>query len=123
MRKLGLVIIVGLVVVFGYFVIFGFRTTGVGSLKRVTSQNIQLGATPETVIRFLQAEHLEPSQLFRPELMSMHGHVYSGQSIVIGMKRNSARALLWSERIYLVFMFDENHNLVKYDVFPVYMSL
>ena len=123
MRKLGLVVIAGLLVALAYFAIFGFRTAGVDSLQRLTSRNVQTGASPEAVIQFLDSRHLQPSQLFRPEVMSMGGHRYNGQNIVIGVKRHSASALLWHERIYLVFVFDENHKLVSYDVFPVYESL
>lgn len=54
--------------------------------------------------------------------MSMHGHDYANRSLIVAVKRYSARALLWKEMIYLVFVFDENHKLARYDVFPVYES-
>ena len=114
----GLSLLLGLT----YFCIFGFRTTRVESIQRLTSQNVHVGATPEAVIRFLGARDLEPSPLFRPEAMSMNGHHYSGQSIVVGVKRYSARGLIWKEAIYLVFVFDQNQKLVRYDVFPAYDS-
>jgi len=45
------------------------------------------------------------------------------QNILVAAKGGTAMALLWRESIYLVFVFDENHRLVKCDVFPVYDSL
>ncbi len=123
MRKIWLVIALILLVGFGNFSIFGFRTTSVESLRQLTSRNIQIGATPEEVIHFLASRHLQPSPLVKPEVMSMHGYHYNGQNIVVGVKRYSARALLWREVIYLIFVFDENHKLVRYDVFPILDSL
>jgi len=120
MRKIGLVFVVAFLMGAVYFSIFGFRTASVESLRQLTSRNVQIGATPEEVIRFLASRNLEPSPLFRPEAMSMNGRDYSGQNIVLGVKRYSARALLWNEAIYLVFFFDEYHSLVRYDVFPIY---
>ena len=123
MRKIGLVIVLTLLFGALYFSIFGFRTASVESLRQLTSRNIQIGATPEEVIHFLASKHLEPSPLVKPEVMSMHGNHYDGLNIVVGVKRYSASALLWREAIYLVFVFDENRKLVRFDVFPILDSL
>lgn len=117
MRKIGFVFVVAFLMGAVFFSIFGFRTASVKSLRQLTSRNVQIGATPEEVIRFLASRNLEPSPLFKPKAMSMNGHDYKGQNIVLGVKRYSARALLWNEAIYLVFVFDEDHRLVRYDVF------
>jgi hypothetical protein len=122
-RKIGLVIVLAFLLGAVYFSIFGLRTTSAESLRQLTSRNIQIGATPEEVIHFLASRNLQPSPLFKPEVMSMGGHHYGGQNIVMAAKRYSARALLWREAIYLVFVFDQNQKLIKYDVFPVYDSL
>jgi hypothetical protein len=54
--------------------------------------------------------------------MHIGGYDYAGQNVVVAVKRYSARALLWKERVYLVFVFDGEHKLTRYDVFPVYES-
>jgi hypothetical protein len=120
MRKIGLVVVLAFLLGAVYFSIFGFRTASVESLRELTSQNVQIGATPEEVIHFLASRRLQPSPLFKPQVMSMNGHDYSGQNIVLGVKRYSARALLCNEAIYLVFVFDEDHKLVRYDFLPIY---
>lgn len=120
MRKIGLVSVVAFLMGAVYFSIFGFRTASVESLRQLTSRNVQIGATPEEVIRFLASRNLESSPLFKPEAMSMNGHDYSGQNIVLAVKRYSAKALLWNEAIYLVFVFDKDHKLVRYDFFQIY---
>jgi hypothetical protein len=122
-ERIGVAIGASCVLGLAYFCVFGIRTTRVGSLERLASQNVQIGATPEEVIHFLALRHLAPSPLFKPEFMSLGGHDYANQNIVVAVKRYSARALLWREAIYLVFVFDQNQKLVKYDVFPVYDSL
>jgi len=122
-ERIGITIGVSCLLGLAYFCVFGIRTTRVESLERLASQNVQIGATPEEVIHFLASKHLAPSQLFKPEFMLLRGHDYANQNAVVAVKRYSARALLWREAIYLVFVFDENHKLMKYDVFPVYDAL
>ena len=78
MSKIGLVIVLAFLLGATYFSIFGFRTANVESLELLTRRNVQIGATPEEVIRFLTSRNLEPSPLFKPKAMSMNGHYYNG---------------------------------------------
>jgi|SRR2546423_15611086 len=94
MKKIALVIVLAFLLGAVYFSIFGYRTASVESLRQLTSRNIQIGATPEEVIHYLASRRLEPSPLFKPEVMLMHGHHYDRQNIVVAVKRYSARNLL-----------------------------
>lgn len=105
-----------------YFATFGIRTTRVETLQQAVRKNVKTGESPPEVIRFLRDQNLEPSDLIQPEVMKIHGHNYAGQNIVVAVKRYSSRALLRKEMIYLVFVFDRDGRLTRYDVFPVYDS-
>jgi len=105
-----------------YFAIFGIRTTRIGSLRRVLAQNIQMGDSVEKVSLFLDSQGLQHSAVIRPEIMMLHGHDYSNQLVVVAVKRYTARALVWKEWVQIVFVFDEDHKLTRFDVIPHYES-
>ena len=66
---------------------------------------------------FLDAQHLDPSTL----IMSYgRGRDYSNQNVVVAVKRNTRLSLLQDEAIYLVFVFNDKGELVRWDVFPIY---
>lgn len=123
-RKYKIGVIVSLAVLAGstYFAIFGIRTTGIKTLQERVARDVRIGESPQQVIDYLKAQNFDPSDLVRPQVMHIGGHDYAGQSIVVAVKRNSARAVLWKEMVYLVFVFDGAHKLARYDVFPVYES-
>jgi hypothetical protein len=123
-RKYKIGVIVSLAVLAGltYFAIFGIRTTRLGSLQERVERDIQIGEPPQQIIDYLRAQKFDPSDLIRPQVMHIGGHDYAGHNIVVAVKRNSARALLWKEMVYLVFVFDGDHKVERYDVFPVYQS-
>ena len=106
-----------------YFAIFGIRTTRAETLQLLVQNNVRVGESAESVIQFLGRQKLDPSDVVQPQVLHIGGHDYAGQRIVLAVKRHSASALVWRESIYLVFVFDENRKLVRYDVFPVYDSL
>jgi hypothetical protein len=122
-NKIGAIVSLILLAGGAYFAIFGFRTTRMESLQQVVQRNITTGEAPQEVIDFLRGQSLDPSGLIKPEVVHIGGHDYGGQNIVVAVKRYSARALLWKEMIYLVFVFDGDGKLVRYDLFPVYDSL
>ena len=105
------------------FAQFGFRTTQVEDLRRLTEQNLAIGASPEKVLHFLDAYHLEHSELMRPEAMRLGDHDYANRNIIAAIKRRTKIGLISREDIQLVFIFDEGHRLAKIDLVPVYTSL
>jgi len=108
----------------GYFATFGLRTTRLDTVKKRVAQNVRTGESPEEVLRFLDAQHFEHSSLMRTWYMLLGGHDYGNNlPVIVAIKRNTARAVLWHESIQVVFVFDEDNKLAGYDVFPVYTGL
>jgi hypothetical protein len=107
----------------GYIAFFGIRTTQIETLRSTISQNLKQGASSAQVRSFLDAQHLDPSNLMKPEVMSYGGHDFSNQNVVVAVKRNTWLSLLQSEAIYLVFVFNDRDELVRWDVFPIYTGL
>jgi hypothetical protein len=120
--KISMIVSLAVLACSTYFATFGIRTTDTKSLRECVEKDIRIGESPRQVIDYLRAQNFDPSDLIRPQVMHIGGHDYAGQSIVVAVKRNSARALLWKEMVYLVFVFDGDHKLARYDVFPVYQS-
>ena len=78
------------------------------------------GTSSAKVRSFLDAQHLDPSTL----IMSYgRGRDYSNQNVVVAVKRNTRLALLYGESIYLVFVFNDKDELIRWDVFPIYDGL
>jgi hypothetical protein len=50
------------------------------------------------------------------------GHDYAKQNVIAAIKRHVARSLMWDEALQIVFVFNEKHELTKFDVMPVYTS-
>src|ERR1700756_4759402 len=120
--KIGVVVSLAVLACSTYFAIFGIRTTDTKSLQESMKKDVRIGGSPRQVIDYLRAQNFDPSDLIRPQVMHIGGHDYAGQSIIVAVKRNSARALLWKEMVYLVYVFDGDHKLARYDVLPVYES-
>jgi hypothetical protein len=115
---------VPLVLLFGYFALFGVRTTRIESLRSETTQGVTQGMSSAQVRSFLDARHLDPSELTRPEVMVCgRGHDFSNQNVVVAVKRNTWRSPLSSEAIYLVFVFDDQDRLQRWEIFPIYTGL
>ena len=94
----------------------------VEALQTLIGQNVRRGDPPERVISFLVGEHLEHSTLEKSEFMHINGHDYRNQIVIGAIKRQTAGSLLWREDIEIVFVFNEKHQLTKFDVIPVYTS-
>ncbi len=120
--KIGVIVSLAVLAGSTYFAVFGIRTTGTKSLQERVERDVRISESLQQVIDYLRGQSFDPSDLIRPQVMHIGGHDYAGQSIVVAVKRNSARALLWKEMVYLVFVFDGAHKLARYDVFPVYES-
>ena len=108
----------------GYYAFFGIRTTRIETLESTISQNLKQGTSSAKVRSFLDAQHLDPSNLMKPQIMSYgRGRDYSNQNVVVAVKRNTRLALLYGESIYLVFVFNDKDELIRWDVFPIYTGL
>ena len=94
----------------------------VEAFQRLVSQNIKIGDTPQRVIEFLDAQHLEHAQLMKPDFMYISGHDYANQNVIEAIKRHTALGMFWDEAIQLVFVFNEKRELTRIDVLPVYTS-
>ena len=109
--------------VLGYFAFFGIQTTRIETLRSIISQNLKQGASSAQVRSFLDAQHLDPSNLIKPEAMRYGSYNYSNQNVVVAVKRNTRVSLLQHEAIYLVFVFNDKDELVRWEVFPIYTGL
>ena len=89
----------------------------------MVSQNLKHGASVIQVRSFLDAQHLDPSKLIKPEVMRYGYYDYSNQNVVVAVKRNTQVSFLTSEAIYLVFVFNDKGELIRWDVFPIYTGL
>ena len=106
-----------------YFATFGIRTTRIGKLQRLISENLQPGDSPDQVAHFLDAQHLDHSQIINQEMITISGHGYGNQNVLIAIKRNTWRSLIQTESMQLVFVFDAHDKLLRADVLTVYTGL
>jgi hypothetical protein len=120
-RRSILVISILCLFVLAFVAIFGIRTMRVETIQNLISLNVKTGASPSEVMRFLDAQDLQHTDLFRTEFMRFGQHDYGNQDVIIATKRNTWRAALQSESIQVVF--DPNNHLVRFDVFPIYTGL
>jgi hypothetical protein len=112
-----------LLLALSYLSIAGVRTTRIEVIQNIVSQNLKSGASSEQVMRFLDGQHLEHSRLVKPEFMRFDGHNYGNRNVIVAIKRNTRRSLLQTESIQLVFVFNDNREMLRFDVFPVYTGL
>jgi hypothetical protein len=106
-----------------YFYIFDVRTERVESLRSLVDRNVRIGASPVVTRQLLASQGLDPSPLRRDPEASYNGHKYGNSPIIVVLKRGSARNLVTREDIYVIFVFNENNELVRFDVFPVFTGL
>lgn len=102
---------------------FGVRRTRVGTVQGLVSQNVKTGESSRQVISFLDAQHLEHSELMKPQFMSLGGREYGNRNVIVAIKRNTWVSILQEESVQLVFVFDDNDQLVGFDVSTVYTGL
>jgi len=112
-----------LLLVAGYFANYGIRTTRPDTLRGLIARDVKIGASPDAVMKFLDEQHLEHGPMRRtseyPELRSAYGDV----PMIGAIKRRTWRSLLMFESIQIVFIFDQNGHLEKFDLHPVYTGL
>lgn len=122
-KKAVLAALAGVITAAVCFATIGLRTTRIETLRRRVNQQVAIGASPDDVMRFLDGEHLDHSELTRPQIMLMGGRHYDGVLLVGAIKRGTWQSLLQREDIEMIFVFDENHKLVRTDIFPKYTGL
>ena len=126
MRK-RIIVAISVACVFGAGLAFIGRwnnpTRRVAALQKLVNQNVKVGDSPDQVIRFLDGQHLERSELMKPEVMNVNRHDYGNQYVVVAIKRHSGSPFSWDESISFVFVFNEQRELVKFEVFPQYTGL
>ena|SRR5258708_39620733 len=123
MKRRTLLVISLSLLVLAYLAVFGIRTTRIETIQNLISHNLKIGASPEAVMSFLDAQHLQHTNLFKTELMGFGKHNYGNQDVIIVTKQNTWRSAIQSESIRVVFVFDTNNQLAKFDVFPIYRGL
>ena len=72
---------------------------------------------------FLDAQHLEHTEMRRTSDYSHLRDIYGDAPMIGAIKRRTWRSLLMYESIQIVFVFDDNNRLVKFDLNPVYTGL
>jgi hypothetical protein len=106
----------------GYLASYGIRTTRTETLRRLVAENVKIGATSDDVLRFLDEQHLDHSALTRTS-KSSERMTYGDVPMIGAIKRRTWRSLLMFGSIQIVFIFDENNHLVRFDLYPVYTGL
>lgn len=91
-------------------------TRRVGALQNLVRQNVKVGDSPDKVIRFLDAQHLERSELMKPEVMNVNRHDYGNQNVIVAIKRHTGSPFSWDESISLVFAFNDQRELVRFEL-------
>jgi hypothetical protein len=121
-KKLSITLGLLIVVLAGYFATYGIRTTRPENLQRLISENVKVGASPEDVTRFLDQQGLDHSALRRTSEGSER-KIYGDVPMIGAIKRHTWRGLLMFESIQVVFIFDDNNHLLKFDLHKVYTGL
>lgn len=112
------------VLVLGYGAICGIRTTRIETLRNAVERNVRIGDSSDVVLRFLDSQHLEHSSVRTAEGMSIAGRKYEKNSIVIlAIKPKTAEAAFWIESIQIVFLFNEDNQLISFEVLSVRIGL
>lgn len=107
----------------GYFANYGIRTTRPETLRELVEQNVKIGSSPEAVMKFLDDQHLEHGPIRRTSQYSEYSNTYGDVPMIGAIKRKTWRSLLMFESIQIVFIFDDQKRLVKFDLHPVYTGL
>jgi tetratricopeptide (TPR) repeat protein len=114
-----LVIFLSCLLALAFLAFFGIRRTGIEALQSRVSQNLKNGASSGQVMSFLDVQQLEHTRLIKAEFTQLGGN----QNVIEAIKRNTWIGLLQKESIRLVFVFNESHELVRFDLYPVYTGL
>jgi len=114
-----LVIFLSCLLALAFVAFFGIRRTGIEALQSLVSQNLKNDASSGQVMSFLDVQHIEHTRLSKPEFTQLGGN----QNVIEAIKRNTWIGLPQKESIHIVFVFNESHELVRFDLYPVYTGL
>ena len=118
--------IIAFIIVFAGFALIstlGLRNSRLQSVKRLVSHNVRVGEPFDEVSKFLDANQLEHSEIRRLDAMRIDGRDYGKKDVILATKRNTWRNAFKTQSIMLVFVFDEDGHLTRWDIFPVYTGL
>jgi hypothetical protein len=103
--------------------LYGMRQTPERELQREIAKNVQTGATPQQVLHFLDAEHLEHGSLERLTQDDSDKRYYSvGTPMIRAIKRHTASAVFGFQSLRIIFVFTDQHELDRFDIRPVYTA-
>lgn len=103
--------------------LYGARSAPQRQLQRTIAENLKTGATQQRVLDFLNREHLEHGPAERLGDFDSDTRYYpKGTLIVRAIKRHTASGLIGFQSLQVVFVFNENRELVRFDVRPVYTA-
>jgi hypothetical protein len=123
MKKIALVAGSVIVLALVYFGLYGIRTTRPESLRRQLDQTVKVGCPPDDVIQFLDSQHLEHSSLLKLDKLETLYRTYGDAPLVLARKRHTLQAWWGFESIEIVFVFDEDNRLIRFDLLPEYTAL
>ena len=106
-----------------YVNIRGERTTRLSTVQELVEKNIKIGMSPDEVIQFLDSQKVEHSPLWRPKVVSIGSQDYGNLLVINAIKRRTQQSLFGYENIELFFVFNEKHELERFDVIPVMIGL
>ena len=96
-----------------------WRSATVADVQKQIGSGISIGAGPDKVIEYLDTHGMDHSPIQPPASTWISGHKYAGVPIILATKANTARNLRMHEDMQIVFVFDEEYRLSRFDVFPV----
>ena len=103
-----------------YFPFYGMKRTGARDLKQIIDREIHPGATPEAVLAFLDRQHFDHTPFGK---LGEFDSRYSGSQNTPGigaMKRHTGAGIICDEGVRMFFVFNNQRQLLRYDLRPVY---
>ena len=101
-----------------YYAFVGIRTTRPEQLRSVVARDLKPGASPDEVIQFLNSHGLHHSPVQHAIEKDARGNQTVDGPIVVGVQERSARGLFWVESLQVVFVFDHQDKLLRFNVRP-----
>jgi hypothetical protein len=103
--------------------LFGMQQMPEQDLEKVIGENVQIGTSPQRVVDFLNGRHLEHTNLERLGQYDSDSRYYPvGTLMIRAIKRHTASGVFGFQSLQIIFVFGENHELVRFDVKPVYTA-
>lgn len=105
-------------------VLYGMRHSPQRELTNAILRNVPIGSRVEQVTAFLDVQHLDHGRYERLSNLDSDTRYYpAGSPVLRAIKRHTAEGLLGFQSLRVVFVFDENGALTRFDVRPIYTTL